>query len=355
MSTYLKLNSRNNNKFDECPEIIQEYLNYLKTIRNMSDATVNGYYIDLRTFFRFLILFRSPDGIPEETEDRTINDIMREVSINYVDLAFIKTITLTEIYEFLYFCQKALKNAPASRGRKLSSVKMYFRYLHVTVQKIQEDPSLRVTSKIKQRKRLPRHLSVEESTALLQNVMSSFAVRDELIITLFLNCGLRLCELCSANVADLGEDGQGRYIKIVGKGDKERKVYLNCACQRALDAYLKERSLIPNIHVERALIVSEQTHHRLSRRRVQQIVEATLAHAGLSGKGYSTHKLRHTAATLMYQNGHVDMLTLKEFLGHENVSTTQIYTHTNDEMLRNAVDVNPLANIDSHTDFKKEK
>lgn len=194
-----------------------------------------------------------------------------------------------------------------------------------------------------QKKRLPKYLSLKEGTELLQSVQSDFYERDYCMITLFLNCGMRLSELVNINVTDIQDDGT---IRIIGKGDKERLVYLNEACVKALTRLCDERRKLPNLQDDKALFVSKKTGKRLSARRVQQIVEGCLRAAGLSGKGYSTHKLRHTAATMMYQEGHVDMLALKEILGHAHVSTTEIYTHLGAAQLKEAAKASPFAKMD---------
>ena len=202
------------------------------------------------------------------------------------------------------------------------------------------------------KKRLPKYLSLKEGMTLLQSVNSDFYERDYCILTLFLNCGMRLSELVNIRVTDIQDDGT---IRIIGKGNKERLVYLNDACIKALHTLCIERAKIPNLQDKKALFVSKKTGKQLSARRVQQIVEKCLQAAGLSGKGYSPHKLRHTAATMMYQEGHVDMLALKEILGHAHVSTTEIYTHMATEQLREAVQSSPFAQVDFENPNEKGK
>ena len=161
---------------------------------------------------------------------------------------------------------------------------------------------------------------------------------------------MRLSELVGINIRDI--DFSEKRLKVLGKGNKERMVYLNSACIEALSTYLEDRSSNKKAESEPALFISNQ-NKRISKRRVQQIVENSLREAGLDGKGITTHKLRHTAATLMYQYGDADVLTLKELLGHASVSTTEIYTHLSDDNVRSAVESNPLANVKSDNTNKK--
>ncbi len=318
------------NDFSDCPQILKEYLYYLESIRALSVRSVNGYAIDLRTFFRFVKIHRgfvAPDGV------------LNKIDITDVDIAFVRAISKSEIYEFMHYVANERSNGTATRARKLSSIKGFFKFC---VQKnwVSDDPCTDIgVPNLK--KRLPKYLTLNESKELLSSVKSDFTSRDYCILTLFLNCGMRLSELVGMNLTDC----QDQTIRVIGKGNKERQVYLNSACIIALENYRRERDGLPNIIDKNALFLSRKTGKRLSPRRVQQIVERALQAAGLSDKGYSTHKLRHTAATLMHQYGNVDMLALKEILGHEHVSTTEIYTHISQKELQDAADANPLAQI----------
>ncbi len=335
MSTYINTNNpKNNPDYSDAPILLREYILYLQAIKNRSPKTVNGYYIDLRTFFRFLLI-----------HNKIINNdaIFSEIQIQNIDENIIKSVTKLDIYEFLHFSTNHLENNSASRARKTSSIKGFYKFL-TTNGYIKDNPTANIEVPAN-KKRLPKYLTLDESITLLENIKSDFPQRDYCIFTLFLNCGMRLSELVSINLNDYKE----KNIRIVGKGNKERLVYLNQACIKALDDFIKERSTLLNIKntSQDALFISKRTGKRLTPRRVQQIVDKGLQTAGLSGKGYSTHKLRHTAATLMYQHGNVDMLALKEILGHEHVSTTEIYTHISTQQLQNAVESNPLAKIKS--------
>lgn len=330
MSTYIDPARPNrHDPYVDVPGVVIRYLKYLETILNRSPRTVNAYYIDLRGFFRFLLGFRTHVDTP-----------WNQLDVKNLDLDFVKAVTQEEIYEYLYYLTNECNNKPAARARKLAAVKGLFRYLTRKENLLSFDPAENIaTPGLK--KSLPKYLTLEESLELLNNIQSDFFERDYCILTLFLNCGMRLTELVTIDLSDFKED----TIRIVGKGNKERLVYLNAACKEALRRYCDARAALPNLVDKKALFVSARTGKRLSNRRVEQIVERCLKTAGLAGRGYSPHKLRHTAATLMYRHGNVDMLALKEILGHEHVSTTEIYTHINTQQLKDAVSSSPLSRV----------
>ena len=311
----------------DIPDDVIEYLHYLDFVKLRSPRTVNGYYLDLRGFFRYMMIqwCRVEDTVPPEN-----------IPLNGITTDDIKKITKRDIFNYLDYARNA-DNGPKARARKLSALKGFFNYMCTQVNKLTVNPTENISLGTPQ-KALPKYLTENEALELLNNIQSDFYERDYCIITLFLNCGMRLAELVTIDLGDFRDD----TIRIIGKGNKERLVYLNDACLNALQHYKKARASLPNLADKDALFVSKRTGKRLSARRVEQIVARCLQTAGLSGRGFSPHKLRHTAATLMYQGG-VDMLALKEILGHENVSTTQIYTHINREQLKQAVAASPLA------------
>ena len=311
----------------DIPDDVVDYLHYLDFVKLRSPRTVNGYYLDLRGFFRYMMRRwqRVADDTPPE-----------EIVLTGIATADIQTITKHDIFDFLDHARSA-DNGPKARARKLSALKGFFNYMCTQVNRLPANPTENI-SLGSPAKALPKYLTQDEAVALLSNIQSDFYERDYCILTLFLNCGMRLAELVTIDMGDFRDD----TIRIVGKGNKERLVYLNDACLDALQRYKKVRASLPNLADRDALFVSKRTGKRLSARRIEQIVARCLQSAGLSGRGFSPHKLRHTAATLMYQGG-VDMLALKEILGHENVSTTQIYTHINREQLKKAVAASPLA------------
>lgn len=315
----------------DIPDDVVDYLHYLDFVKQRSPRTVNGYYLDLRSFFRFMAV--QWHMVSEDVDPAQID--LRGITTDRI-----ASIRKRDIFDFLEYV-RSQSNGSKARARKLSALRGFFGYLCTQVNRIQEDPTANISLGTP-KKALPKYLTLDESLELLKNVQSDFYTRDYCILTMFLNCGMRLVELVSIDLGDFRDD----TIRIIGKGHKERLVYLNSACLEALDRYKSERASLPNLLDQKALFVSKRTGKRLTARRVEQIVARCLQSAGLGGMGYSPHKLRHTAATLMYQYGQVDMLALKEILGHENVSTTQIYTHINQEKLKQAVESSPLSKVE---------
>jgi integrase/recombinase XerD len=315
----------------EIPSRLSEFLNYLNIIKGKSKNTIDGYQIDLILFFRFLKLHK---GL-------CCKDInFDEITVYEIDDNFIKSVKLNDIYAFLTFAEKQRNNSTYARARKVASIKSFFKYLNNRTKILDENPASDLESP-KINKRNPVYLTLDESKNLLSSMDQSqkHYKRDSCIITLFLNCGLRLSELCSINISSFKED----TLTIIGKGNKERTVYLNKACLNAISDYILERNTmeILNEHKD-ALFISERKS-RINKRTVEKIVKKYIEQAGLDRDKYTPHKLRHTAATLMYKHGNVDIRSLQKILGHENISTTQIYTHVDDEKLRQAVKANPLS------------
>lgn len=315
-----------------CPVVIRDFLTYNETIKGKSSRSVEGYYLDLQTFFRYMLTAR---GMADK------NTPFEEIDISPVDIELIKTVTLSDLYSFLVYCKSERGNNPATRARKTSTLKIFFRYLCEQTHQLETNPTLMLDSpKVKQS--LPKHLTLEDSLELLNSVDGANQKRDFCILTLFLNCGLRLAELCSLNVSDIKPDGT---MTVTGKGNKERLVYLNDACMTAVNEYLAVRPSENLPYTQKNALFISRNHRRISPKTVQHIVKTYLEKAGLGGQGFSTHKLRHTAATLMYQHGKVDIRVLKDILGHSNLGTTQIYTHVSDSQIKNAIDSNPLSNV----------
>lgn len=312
------------------PVSVQEYVTYLRVIKGKSDLTTLEYASDLRTFFRYLKQSRglSPADCSFE-----------EIDITDIDNKFISSITLMDAYNYMIFCKDERANSDRTRTRKVSTLKSYFDYMCRKTKQIPSDPMIDLEMP-KFKKSMPKYLTYEQATRLLNAVEGKNKERDYCIITLFLNCGLRLAELCSLDYGDIREDGT---IVITGKGNKERVVYLNNACIYAIRDYMRVRPA-DGVIDKKALFISAQKK-RISRESVQKMVQKYLDKSGLGGQGYSVHKLRHTAATLMYRTGDADVLVLKEILGHENLNTTEIYTHTDNEQIRKAVKANPLSEM----------
>ncbi len=319
--------------FYDAPKFLVDFLNYDEIIKNKSSSTVNEYYLDLTTFFRYIKMI---NGLTENEQS------FDSIPINDVSIDLLKTITLSDLHSFLVYCKNDRNNNATTRARKVSTLRSFFKYLtshagilDVNPAELLDAPKIGTT--------LPKHLSLEESLELLNSVNdvdNPNRARDYCIITFFLNCGLRLSELCNINLSNIKSDGS---LTIIGKGNKERIVYLNEACLSALEDYLKVRPVecIP-AEYKNALFIS-RNKRRISNKTVQHIVYTALEKCGLDGKGLSTHKLRHTAATLMYQHGGVDVRTLQNILGHSNLGTTQIYTHVSDNSIKSAIDANPLS------------
>ena len=324
---------------DDFSPILREFASYKTAIQGCSPKTVDEYLLDLRTFFRFLIA-------KEQNIDPDSDDFC-EIPVIDVDIEFIKRISTDKIYDFLLYTGNVRKNMWASKARKLSAIKGLFKYLTVKRGYLEENPAANIESP-KHKKTLPKFLSLEESKLLLDTVrndtQSRTRLRDLCIITLFLNCGMRLNELVGISLSDI--DRELAYVRVLGKGSKERIIYLNDACKTVLSDYLLNYRLIEKNRnlSDKALFLSNRDK-RISDKMVQAMVYKYLDLSGLGSKHYSVHKLRHTAATLMYQTGNVDIRVLKDILGHEQLNTTQIYTHVSDKNMMDAMAQNPLSGI----------
>ena len=325
------------------PPAIRDYLVYLDTIMGRSPNTVNEYFFDLRTFFRFLLQKRGVFPADMQLEDITIDG---------VDRVLIESVTRSEVLDYLVYAgrerpkhhksaETTFGNEPRTRARKISALRSFYRYYCDKLQLFENNPTKSLDTP-KARKDLPKFLTLRQSLDLLSAVEGPYKERDYCILTLFLNCGMRVSELVGINLADVSED----RLRLLGKGNKERMVYLNDVCRAAIDTYLPHR-ISPKAGYKNALFIS-RIGRRIDVQTVKALVQKYLKLAGLSQQHLSVHKLRHTAATLMYQNG-VDVRTLKEVLGHESLDTTMIYTHVVDENLREAARLNPLNELQKHT------
>ncbi len=320
------------------PPLIQKFANYKDVVQGCSAKTVTEYLFDLRTFCRYMTASR--ENLPLE------GDELEKIDISGLDEDFFRSVTTTDIYDFLSYVKNGRDNQSDTRARKLSAIKQFYKYCTVRLKIFEVNPAADIEAP-KRKKQLPKHLTVDECVDLLNVVnsdeQSKTKERDYCILTLFLNCGLRLSELCGINIRDM--DDELRSMRVTGKGSKERIVYLNEACKTAIEAYLPVRitQSTKNEH-ENALFLS-RLGTRISVKTVQWMVKKYLGEAGLEYKNYSTHKLRHTAATLMYQSGKVDIRVLKDILGHEQLNTTQIYTHVSNANMEEAMEQNPLADF----------
>ncbi len=324
----------------DCPDFLKQFYTYIETVRGRSPKTADEYYRDLRVFFRWVLLHKKivPDNLPFD-----------EIPIGRMTLQILSEVTLSDVYDYMHFLSrerpanamdpdKGFGIGPAARARKVASLRTFFKYMTSTTHQLEENPVSNLEPP-KLRKSLPRYLTLDESRELLTSVVSVSAetkTRDLCILTLFLNCGIRVSELCSINVSDRKDD----TLVVTGKGNKQRVIYLNDACIAAWDAWMEDRKTKPGCDSP-ALFPTRQSK-RISASTAKWLVKKYLSAAGLSPERYSAHKLRHTAATLMYQNG-VDVRILQEVLGHENLDTTRIYTHVDNQSVREAFRKNPLA------------
>ena len=327
--------------YSDCPQVLREFLSYHETIKGQSQRTISEYYLDLRMFLRFMRLVK--EEMPYDTP-------LDAISIKSLDIEFIKTITITDIFDFLSYLandrQSELSVDPgigaAARSRKLSAIKSFYKYLTVRTKLLTVNPVKDVEFP-KIRKSLPKYLTLEESRRLLSSVRGVNEKRDYAILMLFLNCGIRRSELVGLNLSDVYED----RIRVTGKGNKERIVYFGTACKAAIDAYLPERN--KKVLSDNRALFGSRDNNRISVTAVHRLVKKHMLAAGLDPSQYSAHKLRHTAATLMVSNG-VDIKTVQEVLGHEHLNTTEIYTHIENTELKIAAEANPL----SHLEKKEE-
>ena len=327
-------------RYSDCPQVLREFLIYHENIMGQSQLTISEYYLDLRMFLRFVKLMRG---------DMPVNTDLDTIDIRDVNLDFIREIDTSDVFDFLSYLANDRAVNPESaapdygisataRARKLSSIKSFYKYLTVRTKQLEENPVAELEYP-KLRKSLPRYLTLDQSAALLQAVSGQNEKRDYAILMLFLNCGIRRSELVGLNLTDVYED----RIRVVGKGNKERFVYFGSACRKAIDAYLEERKQI-ELSDNRALFGSRDKN-RISVTAVHRLVKKALLQAGLDSTQFSAHKLRHTAATMMLSGG-VDVKTVQEVLGHENLNTTQIYTHIESTELKIAAEANPLSKLD---------
>ncbi len=331
--------SRINLNDPSIPITIREFLTYAQTIQGKSAKTVYEYFLDLRTFFRYIV---------RQREDLDCD--YTEVDLSGVTLDLIRSITFEDCFHYLMYVTQERQNLSAARARKVSSLKSFYHYLHQKVKSVETDPTENLDFP-KQRKSLPKYLDLNESKQLLSSIDTKHYDRDYCIVTLFLNCGMRISELVGLNLNDYNPTEH--TLRLLGKGNKERIVYTNEACDQALAAWLSVRPH-QGLRDPNALFISQQKR-RLSVKTIQQMIPKVLAEAGLSGRGFSAHKLRHTAATLMYRYGEVDVRVLQEILGHESLATTEIYTHVVNQDLHNAIESNPLADFTAPEKDKEKK
>ena len=327
-------------RYSDCPQIVRDFLVYHETIKGQSQRTISEYYLDIRMFLRFIKLMRN---------DMPIHTSLEDIDIRDVDLDFIRQITSSDVFDFLSYLanDRAIRPEslapeygiePSARARKLSAIKSFYKYLTVRTKQLTDNPVADLEYP-KLRKSLPKYLTMEQSAALLRSVSGQNEKRDYAILMLFLNCGIRRSELVGLNISDVYED----RIRVIGKGNKERIVYFGAACRKAIDAYLPERH--KKVLTDNRALFGSRDGNRISVTAVHRLVKKHMLAAGLDASQFSAHKLRHTAATMMLSGG-VDVKTVQEVLGHENLNTTQIYTHIENTELKIAAEANPLSKLD---------
>lgn len=327
-------------RYDDCPLILRDFLVYHETIKGQSPRTIDEYHLDLRMFLRFIKLMRN---------DMPIQTHLDEINIKDIDIDFIRNINTSDVFDFLSYLSKDRTTnpnspapdygiSPSARARKLSAIKSFYKYLTVRTKQLSENPVAELEYP-KLRKSLPKYLNLEQSSRLLQAVSGQHQQRDYAILMLFLSCGIRRSELVGLNVTDVYED----RIRVVGKGNKERIVYFGSACRKAIDAYMPIRNKL--VLTDNRALFGSQKGNRISVDAVHALVKKAFLKAGLDATQFSAHKLRHTAATMMLSSG-VDVKTVQEVLGHENLNTTQIYTHIESTELKIAADANPISKLD---------
>ena len=320
------------------PDVLKEYAGHIGDIKGNSEKTVCEYLLDLRTFFRYYIMKKKGEELDKEE--------LEKISIKEITDDDVRAVTTRMILQFLFFAAQVLDNSPTTRMRKISALRSFFHYAYAKARIIDSDPTQDIDAP-KKGKTLPKYLTVEEAVKLLKTVEedkeSKTRIRDYAIIALFLNTGMRLSELVGLDIQSFDRDLIS--VKVLGKGNKERIIYLNAAAQQAVINYLDVRLDPKYIATSSTAFFLSGRDQRISAKTVQWIVYKYLKMAGLGSKKLSVHKLRHTAATLMYQSGKVDIRVLKEILGHEQLNTTQIYTHVVDRSIEEAMQHNPLSDV----------
>ena len=326
-------------RYSDCPQVLRDFLIYHETIKGQSPLTIQEYYLDLRMFLRFIKLMRN---------DMPIHTVLDDIPIHDVDLQLIGSVTTADVFDFLsYLAKDRVKDpdaklpeygiSPTSRARKLSALKSFYKYLTMRTKQLQDNPVADLEYP-KLRKSLPKYLNLEQSSALLKAVSGQNQARDYAILMIFLNCGIRRSELVGLNMTDIYED----RLRVVGKGNKERFVYFGSACRKAIDAYLPVRQ--KQVLTDNRALFGSRNGNRISTDAVHALVKKAFLKAGLDATQFSAHKLRHTAATMMLSGG-VDVKTVQEVLGHENLNTTQIYTHIENTELKIAAEANPISKL----------
>lgn len=316
---------------DDIPQILSDYLSYMTVVKGKSINTVNQYGYDLKNFLNYI-------NCKFNNLDISTTNLSSDFDIN-----LLKKITLSDLYDYTAYLYNNHSNNDNYIARKVSCLKSFFSYLTVKTDFLKENPAEHLERpKIKQR--LPKYLTLDESVSFLKAIDGPYKERDFAMFVIFLTCGLRVSELTGINIKDINYSQQS--LRVIGKGNKERFVFLNDMCIKAIESYMLVR---PNEHLlgdaRNALFISSKMT-RITPRSVERICKKYFEAAGVDAERFSPHKLRHTAATIMYRDGNVDIRTLQEILGHSNLATTQLYTHIKNDDMKSAAENNPLSKIE---------
>ena len=324
-------------EFKTFPQFLQDYAMYNTAIKGISEKTICEYLLDIRTFFRYITCENQNINVEEADFDK--------ISISNLTLDDAKAIRDTDIIKFLVFAKTTRVNSATTRMRKISALRSLYNYLCNKRHYFEDNPTIYI-DRPKAAKTLPKFMSYDECMTLLHTIRNDIDsptnARDFAIIVLFLNTGMRLSELTGLDLQSFSPDLTS--VKVRGKGNKERLIYLNDFAMSAIKEYLEVRLDPKYVRTSDKAFFLSSREQRISAKTVQWMAHKYFDLSGLGNRGLSVHKLRHTAATLMYQHGKVDIRILKDLLGHEQLNTTQIYTHVVNENLEQAVSQNPLAN-----------
>ncbi len=330
--------------WDELPEVFVGYLSYKLNIQNCSKLTVQEYLGDLCRFFKYTIAKRNK--VKE-----------KDVDVTKITIETVASISTNDVYQYLLYLAVEKELLPATRARKLATLRSFFKYYATKTEMLEKDPTVGIDSP-KLQKGLPVYLSHAEANMLLASFDPKDVnfYRDYLMVLIFLASGVRLSELVGMNLSDINFNDR-RFV-VRGKGNKTRELYFADNIYKVFVDYLLVREKaalqrVGRVYDKDALFLS-RNGRRISNKTVQYMLDRQLKKCGLDTKGFSAHKLRHTAATLLYNENNVDVLMLKEMLGHSQLSTTQIYTHINNELLRSTMQSGPFSGVAPQGDEKND-
>lgn len=319
----------------QSPEFLSNYLKYKRYIDFGAQTTTDETFFDLRTLFRYVKLYLyDKNKLVNITKEE-----FKKIDITDVTIEDLEKMNQNDLQNYLFFLDSTLENVSKTRNRKLASMKRLYEYLE-TNNLINVNPTKWMQSATIE-KRQPKYLDLKESKQLLANTINSdsrYKIRNYAIICIFLNCSLRLSELVGINLTDLKIDNSEQSLRVTGKGNKQRILYLNSAVCEAINTYLKVRPPLDKSNKDYNALFLSSREKRISQRSVQDIIKSELKELmeskGKESAKYHTHTLRHSCATLLYNEANVDIFVLKRILGHESLVATEVYTHVSDKKLR---------------------